>query len=216
MGRWGFSTKSLQDPGFFHRKAPSFPKASGSPLESLHPAGTWGKGEHGLSLVRIHPHDPTEQQGTLGWEVYPRIQEVKGNRYSEDLAWPLLRRWYSGEEPACQCRRRQRHGFNRWVGKIPWRRKWQSTLVFLPGKFHGQRTLVGYSPWSCKESDMIEQLSTMHTHTRTHTCAHTHVCAHARTHVAILQYNSSLRSIKMHISIWHSKLTALAYIGIRQ
>ena len=40
-----------------------------------------------------------------------------------------------------------RPGFNPWVGKIPWRRKWQPTLVLLPGKFHEQRSLVGYSPW---------------------------------------------------------------------
>ena len=39
-------------------------------------------------------------------------------------------------------------GFCSWVGKIPWRRKWQSTPAFMPGKFHGQRSLVGYSPWS--------------------------------------------------------------------
>ena len=37
-------------------------------------------------------------------------------------------------------------GFDPWVGKIPWSRKWQPTPVFLPGKFHGQRSLVGYSP----------------------------------------------------------------------
>ena len=37
--------------------------------------------------------------------------------------------------------------FHPWVGKIPWRRQWQPTPVFLPGKFHGQRSLVGYSPW---------------------------------------------------------------------
>ena len=37
--------------------------------------------------------------------------------------------------------------FNAWAGKIPWSRKWQLTPVFLPGKFHGQRSLVGYSPW---------------------------------------------------------------------
>ena len=42
--------------------------------------------------------------------------------------------------------------FNRWVGKIPWRRKWQPTPVLMPGKFHGWRSLVGYSPWDCKES----------------------------------------------------------------
>ena len=45
--------------------------------------------------------------------------------------------------------------FDPWVGRIPWRRKWQPTPVFLPGEFHGQRSLVGYSPWSHKESDMI-------------------------------------------------------------
>ena len=38
-------------------------------------------------------------------------------------------------------------GFNPWVGKIPWRRKWQPTPVFLPGESHGQRSLAGYSPW---------------------------------------------------------------------
>ena len=41
-------------------------------------------------------------------------------------------------------------GFNAWVGKIPWSMKWQPTPVFLPGKFHGQRSLMGYSLWGCK------------------------------------------------------------------
>ena len=49
-------------------------------------------------------------------------------------------------------------GFCSWVGKIPWRRKWQSTPAFMPGKFHGQRSLVGYGPWGCKESDTTERL----------------------------------------------------------
>ena len=44
-------------------------------------------------------------------------------------------------------------------GKIPWRRKWQPTLVFLPRESHGQRSLVGYSPWGCKELDTTEQLT---------------------------------------------------------
>ena len=47
-----------------------------------------------------------------------------------------------------------------WVQKIPWQRAWQPTAVFLPGEFHGQRSLAGYSPWGCKESGMTEQLST--------------------------------------------------------
>ena len=45
------------------------------------------------------------------------------------------------------CRRHKRHWFDPWVRKIPWRRKWQPTPLFLPGEFHGQRSLVGYSPW---------------------------------------------------------------------
>ena len=46
--------------------------------------------------------------------------------------------------------------FEPWVGKIPWRREWQPTPVFLPGESHGQRNLVGYSPWGCQESDTTE------------------------------------------------------------
>ena len=51
-------------------------------------------------------------------------------------------------------------GFDLWVGKIPGRKKWQSTPVFLPGKSHAQRSLVGYSPWGCEELDMTEPLNT--------------------------------------------------------
>ena len=51
-----------------------------------------------------------------------------------------------------------RPGFDLRVGKIPWRRKWQPTPVFSPGKAHGWGSVVCYSPWSCKESDMTEQL----------------------------------------------------------
>ena len=49
-----------------------------------------------------------------------------------------------GQESTCQCRRLE---FHPWVRKIPWRRKWKLTPVFLPGKSHGQRSLAGYSPW---------------------------------------------------------------------
>ena len=55
-----------------------------------------------------------------------------------------------------QCRR---PGFDPWVGKIPWRRKWQPTPVSLPGKSHGQRSLVGCSPWGRKELGMTEWLT---------------------------------------------------------
>ena len=51
------------------------------------------------------------------------------------------------------CFQHRRPGFNSWVGKIPWRRKWQPTPVLSPGKSHGQRSLVGYSTWGRKELD---------------------------------------------------------------
>ena len=52
----------------------------------------------------------------------------------------------SDKEPDCQCRTHNRCGFDLWVGKIPYRRKWQPTPVFLPGVSHEQNSLVGYSP----------------------------------------------------------------------
>ena len=54
---------------------------------------------------------------------------------------------FSSKESACKSRRCR---FDSWVGKIPWRSKWQPTPVFLPRKSHGQRSLVGYSPWGHK------------------------------------------------------------------
>ena len=57
------------------------------------------------------------------------------------------------KNPICQCRRCR---FDPWVGKIPCRRKWQCTPVFLPGESHGQRRLAGYSPWGCKESNTTQ------------------------------------------------------------
>ena len=79
------------------------------------------------------------------------------------LTW--LPRWLSCKESACQCRRHRRCDFDPWVGKIPWKRKWQPTPVFLPGKFHGQKSLTGYSSWGHKESDTTDHV---HTHTHTH------------------------------------------------
>ena len=75
----------------------------------------------------------------------------------------------SGKEPTCQCRRHKRRGFHPWIRKIPWRRAWQPTPVFLLGESHGQRRLAGYSPWGYKESDMTKVTE--------------HACTHARKEV---------------------------------
>ena len=65
-------------------------------------------------------------------------QRVGYNLVTKGLPW-----WLSGKESTCQCKT---CGFDPWVGNMPWRRKWQSILIFLPGKSRGQRSLKGYSP----------------------------------------------------------------------
>ena len=74
-----------------------------------------------------------------------------------DVGISGLPRQHNGKESTCQYRRQ---GFDPWVEKIHWRRKWQPVPLFFTEKFHGQRSLEGYSPWGHKESDMTEQLST--------------------------------------------------------
>ena len=98
--------------------------------------------------------------------VYQR-KNVIGKKY-KILEFPW---WLSSEESACQCRRFR---FYLWVGKIPQRRKWQETPIFLSGKSHRQRSLVGYSPWGCKESAMTEQEHT--THIYVYMCMYSHNC----------------------------------------
>ena len=77
--------------------------------------------------------------------------------------WPAegLPRWFRGKESAYQCRK---HRFSPGLGKIPWRREWQSTQVFLPGESHGHKSLAGYSPWGHR---VRYNWACMHTHTDT-------------------------------------------------
>ena len=71
-----------------------------------------------------------------------------------------LSRWFRGKESTCQCRI---SGFDLWVRKISWSRKHQPTLLFLPGKSHRQRSLVGNSPEGRKESDMTKYADYLYT-----------------------------------------------------
>ena len=75
-----------------------------------------------------------------------------------------LPRWLSGQRIHLKCRRCRKHEFDTWVGKIPCRRTWQPTPVFLPGEFQGQRNLENYNPQGRKESDMTEVTEHIHTH----------------------------------------------------
>ena len=63
------------------------------------------------------------------------------------------------KNPPAMQEKHKKHRFGLWVGKIPCKRKWQSTLAFLPVKSHGQRSLVGYGQWGHKDLDMTEHLS---------------------------------------------------------
>ena len=79
------------------------------------------------------------------------------------------------KESTFQCRRRKRCRFHPWVGKVPWNGKWHPTPVFLPGIFHGQRSLAGYSSWatvhgvSKSQTWLSDWAYTPHTHTHIHT-----------------------------------------------
>ena len=62
----------------------------------------------------------------------------------------------SGKKTACQWRRYKIHGFDPWVGKIPWRWAWKPTPVFLPGESHGQRSLAGYGQRAAKSQTQLK------------------------------------------------------------
>ena len=87
----------------------------------------------------VHQYNHIEVQDFNIW-IY------KGDTFSLGLSWRC-----SGKESTCQCRKWL---YGPWMGKILWRRKWQPTPVFFPEKSHGQRSLVGYTPWGHKETQL--------------------------------------------------------------
>ena len=106
-----------------------------------------------------------------------------------------------GKEYTCYCRRCKKHGFSPWVGKMPWRRAWQPTPVFLPGEAHGQRNLVGHSPWGPKEPDTTEGLSHGNS---------IHEEAFSKTGCTVLRSPSSVRGFQcLHV------LTETSYLFLR-
>ena len=81
-------------------------------------------------------------------EIIPYFKQLKTEYIGE---WPGFPKCLSGKELPANAKD---IGSISRAGRFPWRRKWQPTRVFLPAKFHIQRSLVGYNPWGCKESDM--------------------------------------------------------------
>ena len=96
------------------------------------------------------------------WVPSQRLKS--GPRGERNHLWLLHPGGASGKEPAYQCRRHRRLGFNPWVRKIPWRRAWQSTPVFLPGESHGQREPGGLQAMgSQRVGHKWSDLACMHT-----------------------------------------------------
>ena len=84
----------------------------------------------------------------LSFQIFKTGEKIKPIHFTEDFPGGSDSKESAFDETC----------FDPWVKKIPWRRKWQPSPVLLPGKSHRQRSLVGYSPWDCKESDTTERL----------------------------------------------------------
>ena len=129
----------------------------GIPVElSLYWGIQLGRAREGMCQIKYTDLAAFPSGSALKW------QNMRRNYISISIdEW--LPRWLSSKEYACQCRRCK---FDPWVRKMLWSRIWQPAPVFLPGKFHGQRRLAGYSPQGSKELDMTPLLSTHTPHTK--------------------------------------------------
>ena len=104
---------------------------------------------------QLNGHESEQAPGDGEGQESPACSNPWGSKES-DMTERMNNNKNNGKEPTCQCRRCKRCGFDPWVGKIPCRRAWQPTPLFLPGESHGQRILVDSSPWGCKELDTPE------------------------------------------------------------
>ena len=103
-----------------------------------------------LYCIMVFLLAPVIQDTDQRFLQYKNIQTASKSMIQSNLVFTSVK------ESAC--RRHKRCRFSPWVRKIPWSKKWQPTPVFLPGKFHGQRSLAGCSLWGHKESDTTERL----------------------------------------------------------
>ena len=125
-----------------------------------------GVGVHFIHSLFLQACEDIKDMRSAAWAVEPYIwllrerngllplspAVVLAAQYFVLLGLPW---WLRLESLGLRC---GRPGFDPWVRKIPWRRKWHPTPVLLLGKSHGRRILVGYGPWGCKELDLTERL----------------------------------------------------------
>ena len=97
-------------------------------------------------------------------------------------------------------------GSSHWVQKIPWRRKWKPTPVFLPGKSHGQRRLAGYSPGGCQQSDTTELACTSQGSNVVFVLVHTQLSQH--------DIKKAILSLMLWTLFWSSYSISFNYLSI--
>ena len=112
-------------------------------LASFFPGTTGRSGEEKGNPLQYSCLENPRDRGAWWTAIYGVAQSQTWlKRLSSSIFFIGLPRWCSGKESACQCKRHRRWGLGPWVGKIPWRRKWQPTPVFLPRESRGQRSLT--------------------------------------------------------------------------
>ena len=121
----------------------------------------WTPASRGTECITGEPAREDNRGHTReGLRVEPTLCARRRKCLSPQCTWAHVSHFQGlpggagGKEHACQCRRPKRHGFDPYLGKTSWRRAQQPTPVFLPGESHGQRSLVGHSPWGHKEADV--------------------------------------------------------------
>ena len=157
----------------------------------------------------------------MGW-IGKRKRSIddKGKQCSflKNFYWNIvgLPRWLSAKKSSCQGRRL---GFDPWVGKIPWSRKWQPTSVSLPGKFYGQRHLAGCSPSDHEELNTAERLSTHRSWLRSNVVFYCRARWVSRAHTCIpslLDFIPTLVGAVHYVEfpVLYSRFSFIIYLGV--
>ena len=121
------------------------------------------------------------------------------------MAWVIfhlgLPWWFSGRDSDCQWRKLR---FNPWVKEILWRNRWQPTLVFLPGKSSGPRSLAGYSPWGCKSQMLLcnQTTKTIFHNMYVPQLLYPFISGHLGCFHDLANGNSAVMNTGVHVSFW--------------
>ena len=148
------TSQSLKDSVWFHLCEALRVLKTTEKQRGVMGARSWGKGRMASNCLLAIGFSFTRQKQLWRWKLVAGAEqdEYSPPLYSVVTGLPWWLRWQR------ICLQRRRSGFSSRVGKIPWRREWLLTLMLLPGEFHGQRSLAGYSRGGLEEPDTAEWL----------------------------------------------------------